>query len=148
MEFDTSLDFRKVASCKVDSDKDLESFVRTLWDRGTECARNVAQAGEAEIWLDYSDTLRTRYLAVVAEPVEGGYSLTFRSGTKPSRIGDAIMMLCILCAFWLGSKVLVPQPPKIDIVGAAVALAMAGCVAFFSRKPFGKPESEEIVKGL
>jgi len=148
MEFDTSINLRKVASYRVDSEKDLESFVRNLWDKGLECARHAAQAGEAEIWLDYSDALRTRHLSVLVEQQEGGYSLSFRSGTKPSRIGDAVMILSILCAFWLGSKVLVPQPPVINIIGTAAMLAIAGAVAIFSSMGFGKSEAEEIMKRL
>lgn len=148
MEFDTSINLKPVATHFVKSDKDLEAFVHELWDKSLECASEVANAGETEIWLDCSDMLRTRHLSVYAEPVEGGYRLTFKAGSKPSRIGDAVMMVCILIAFWLGSKVLVPQPPVFNIVGAVLALLAAGATLLYAGKAFGKEKVDELINKL
>ncbi|MCQ2133576.1 MAG: hypothetical protein MJY88_01285 [Bacteroidales bacterium] len=146
MEFDSSINLKSVATHSVASDKDIETFVHNLWDTGAQTAKNIAQAGETEIWLDYSDTLRTKYLSVYVEAEEGGYRLSYKAGSKPSRIGDAVMILCLLLAFWLGSKVLVPQPPVVNIVGALLSLAAAGAVVVYSGKAFGKAEAEDLTK--
>lgn len=148
MEFDSSINLKPVATHTVVSDKDLEAFVHDIWDKSAATAKNVAQAGVSEIWLDFSDTLRTKYLSVYAEEAEGGYKLTYKAGSKPSRIGDVVIILCLLIAFWLGSKVLVPQPPVVNIVGAIIALAIAGAVAVYSGKAFGREEAQDLTEKL
>lgn len=148
MEFDTSLNLKPVATHSVKSDKDPEAFVHHLWDRSMECASSVANAGETEIWLDCSDTLRTRHLSVYVEPEEGGYKLTFKAGSKPSRIGDAVIMICVLLAFWMGSKLLVPQPPVVNMIGSVAALLAAGATVFHAGKAFGKEKVDELIKKL
>ncbi len=148
MEFDTNINLREVGSYTLASGKNLEEFVRTLWDKGLETARYVAQTGEGELWMDYTDTLRTRHLVVNVEETEGGFNLRFRGGSKLSYIGDGIVMVCILIAFWLGSKVLVPSPPVLNIIGAVAALAVAAMVFLYSVRSFGREESLELFRKL
>lgn len=148
MEFDTNLKLREVARQVVPSDKSLDEFLHGLWEAASSDASYVAQPGEAEMWLDYSDKLRTRHLIVNAEAVEGGYELRFRGGSKPGYVTDVLMMACLLCAFWLAGKAFVPDPPLIAILGAVLSLAVAGALWIFSGRTFGKEESVKLIDKL
>ena len=81
MEFDSSLKFKDLKTVFVKSDLEVEPFVGKVWDIASGCVKNIGQAGESEMWLDYSDALRTRHLAVLVLQAEGGFQRRFASGT-------------------------------------------------------------------
>lgn len=148
MEFDTNLRFKYITKIIVKSEKNLDDFVHQIWDIGLSKAAHIAQAGDAEIWLDYSDTLRTRHVSCITEETEEGYEVSFSAGTKASIFGDVIIMALILAIFWMMSKILVPSPNILYILGAIAAAIVAIGIAIYCGKPFGTQEVEELIKEI
>lgn len=148
MEFDTTIGLKEISRETITSDKDFDSFVRSIWDAASSEAHHVAEAGNGELWLDYSDLLRTKYLVVNVEESENGYSVRFRGGSKPGLAADVVIMLCILGLFWMAGKVLVPSPKIICILASVLFLAVAGSLYFYCGKAFGKKESAMLIKNI
>ena len=137
MEFDSSLKFKDLKTVFVKSDLEVEPFVGKVWDIAAGCVKNIGQAGESEMWLDYSDALRTRHLAVLVLQAEGGFELKFRGGSRPGLMADVLLMALALAAFWLMGKVFVPHPPAICIAGIVACVAAALGLVLHCGKAFG-----------
>ncbi len=148
MEFDSGIRLRDVRTVHISSDRDFDSFMRALWDVSGEESREVADTGGGEIWLDYSDFLRTRHMVVNVSASEGGYELRFRSGSKPSLFSDVVIMALCLLAFRLLGKVFVPHPPLAAAAGLVLSLAAVILALFRVGRRFGNAEVDEIIKKI
>lgn len=148
MEFDNNIKFKDIRTVFVKSGSDIGTFLPKVWEIAAAKSRHVGQAGETEIWMDYSDLLRSRHLSCTIAPAEGGYELRFRGGSRPGLFGDVLIMALVLFAFWMLSKLLVPSPPVVCIVLMILALAAAAATALYCGKTFGKEESEVIIKEI
>lgn len=148
MEFDTNIRFKDLCKVVINSDQDLDNFVHQIWDVAVSKCGNIAHAGESELWMDYSDLFRTRYISCLTEEVENGYELSFKAGQKPSIFGDVAIMALILAFFWMMSKVLVPSPQGLFIAGVIVAVGAIIAMVLHCGKPFGNKEAGELIKEL
>lgn len=148
MEFDTSIKLREIRTDIVKSDKDLDSFTKEVWNICKDKSRAVADTGGGEIWMDYSDFLRTRHLVVDSSPCEGGFSVKFRGGSKPSLVGDVLIMGLLLLMFWLLGKVFVPDPPVGAVVGICLSAVAVFSLLLYCGKHFGAKAAGEILKEM
>ena len=148
MEFDSSLKFKDLKTAFVKSDLEVEPFVGKVWDIASGCVKNIGQAGESEMWLDYSDALRTRHLAVLVLQAEGGFELKFRGGSRPGLMADVLLMALALAAFWLMGKVFVPHPPAICIAGIVACVAAALGLVLHCGKAFGAEQSDFLTNKI
>ncbi len=148
MEFDSGIKLRDIRTVYVSSGMDFDPFMRALWKVLGDESREMADTGGGEVWLDFSDFLRTRHLVVNVSPAEGGYDIRFRSGSRPSLLSDVIMMAFGLIFFWLSGKVFVPHPPLAAAAGLFLSLAAVLLTLFWCGRRFGSAEVDEIIKKI
>lgn len=145
MEFDPNLKFKKLISVSVKSELSYEEFVGKVWKAAAGQTDNLAQPGEGEIWIDYSDILRTRHLSCVVSQEDGAYCLTFSSGSRTSRVADVLAVALALGLYWTLSKILVPSPSGLIVAAAIVDLSLLLALVLYCGKRFGKKESAAIL---
>lgn len=154
MEFDSSIRLRTLSRFDMDSSLDEEAFGQAIWDIAAASSRNVGQGGPGEIWIDHSDRLRTRHLAVGYEKTasSGGvntYHVTVSAGRRQSTLADVIAGFLVIAAFWLGSRTMqAGQHGTLYICGACLCLAGAAVLAIYGGKNFGEEEAAAIEKAI
>ena len=149
MEFDTRIPLKATGTLDVASDLPLEAFHERLWKLFQSRCAQVGDGPGGECWLDYSAPLRTRHLTVGIDPYETGrYRLRFSGGSKPDYLCDVVIMLLVLAAFWCLSKLLVPAPPAVYVIGCIAACAAAAGLYFWSGKRFGEKETALLEEAI
>lgn len=167
MEFDNRIHLKDTGRSDLAAALSPEALHKRLWEIFSTSAAHVGDAGAGEFWLDYSDLLRTRHLVVNlsfpnggdnGEPAEDApvgtkrtpvrYSLRFRGGSKLSPVGDVIVMLLALLAFWCLSHLLVPRPPMAAVVGFVLCTAAAAGLFLWAGRNFGGKETDELIEKI
>jgi len=160
MEFDASVKLIPRGEVTLDFPGGFDHAAQKVWDAMEEDATHVGEAGRGEFWGDYSTTLTTRYVVCNVESagpspgeesqdsMEGPYTVRFRSGRKPSYLGDAILMISLIGAFWCLSKIIVPSPPIGYILGMAAFAILAIAIIAICGKAFGEEQCAQIRERL
>lgn len=153
MEFDTKIKLRDLERFEIISEKSEEEIFKAIYDICKKNATDIGDAGNGKLWLDYSTVFKTRHItcniqrsdANDADNNQNKYIITLSSGTKASRIGDALIVLFIITCFWCLSKLIVPHSPIQYIIGFAISLvALIACSIIFG-KAFGREETEKLM---
>lgn len=147
MEFDTTVKLKKLEEFETSAKKSQEDFLKDIWDICEKRASNVGDAGNGEFWLDYSSTFKTKYIKCSIDPDsedETKYRITIKGGAKADRSGDAIVIILALLAFWCLSKLFVPSPPIVFIIGLILSVSIIIGFLFFFRQDFGKDEAANL----
>lgn len=72
------------------------------------------------------------------------YRIRIYSGTRSSRTGDVLAVLCVLGAFWFLGKCVTPAPAPLHVAGLAGCCLLLSLLAVCLGKPFGKKAAEQL----
>ena len=147
MEFDTTVKLKTMEEFAISSKKSEEDFLKDIWDICQKRASYVGDAGNGEFWLDYSTSFKTKYVRCGISPDaedKNKYRIIIKGGAKADRSGDAIVIILALFAFWCLSKLFVPSPPVIFIMGLIFFVSIIIGFFFFFRQDFGKDEAANL----
>lgn len=70
MEFDTNIILQDCGSVEIESSKDYEALLGDVWDVLSSVSKNVGEGTGGEFWVDFSDTLKTKYIVCKVSPAE------------------------------------------------------------------------------
>lgn len=147
MEFDTTVKFKPLEEFETFSQKDEEDFIKEVRNICEKRASHIGDAGQGEFWLDYSSTFKTRHIVCRIIPDEGNknkYKIIIKGGAKADRSADAIVIILALLAFWSLSKLFVPSPPVIFIIGLILSVSIITGLLIFFKQSFGKDEASNL----
>lgn len=146
MEFDTKISLRTLARFDVASGLGMDDFGKKIWDIALSQAKEVGEGGQAEFWLDYSDTFRTRHLVIDFDKTEeeGIYHVNIKAGRRQSTAADIVVGFLLILAFWLCSRAIGPVFRPWTLAGAIAAAAVAAAFAVYGSKDFGKSEAAAL----
>ena len=153
MEFDNTIKLKESGAFDFTADLPFETVHKRIWDICSARTSHVGDGGNGEFWLDFPAPLRTRHLVVnLEETAPGSFHVRLRAGSKPDYLCDFLLGLCFLAFFWCLSKIFVPHPPILWLLGMIVALVTGIGLFYWSGKGFGGKESavleEEVRKAF
>lgn len=76
MEFDTNISLRDCGSVEIVSSKEYDALLSNVWDVLASISKNVGEGTGGEFWVDFSGTLKTKYIVCNVSPVEENESVS------------------------------------------------------------------------
>lgn len=148
MEFDTKLPLRKLQDFEISTLEPFEEIHKKIYDCIRQAgAKALGDGSDGQIWADFSTSLTTRHMVcdIVRDPdKEGTYYVKLRTGRRPSYLGDLILAVLGIGAFYGLSKSVVPSPPAAYVALMLTCFTLAGYFISVFGKAFGDKECQSV----